>query len=300
MLEDILDQSKPFKINEQTSEYLSIVKSPHSGKGEKHHILPVSIWPEYETCEWNLVNLSYKNHYRVHCLLPDMLEGEARASMLYAWNMMSGRHADCVDPAESYERFRIELNEIIREANTGRKWTDEQVETKRKAMMGEANHQYGKTGEQSVWCGKVGPNKGRDWSEETRKIWCNQRKGSGNSMYGRKHTEETKRKQSEQKLGDKHWQYGKTTTDAQKAAAALTCANRKWGADEREKVAEARRIPIFFEGLVYKSAKDAADILGLVKSTVSRWAKIGKATKLPKNWKELDEYKNLTEYTPNQ
>lgn len=300
MLEEILNKLNPFKNNEQTKEYLDIIRSPHSGKGEKHHILPASIWPEYAVCDWNLVNLSYKNHYRVHCLLPDMLDGEARASMLYAWNMMSGRHADCIDPAESYERFRLELNEIIREANAGRVWTEDQIDARRKMMTGSGNHQYGKKAEQSVWFGKVGPNKGRDWSEETRKLWKEQRKGAGNGMYGRKHTESTKAKLSEQKIGDKHWQYGKTTTDAQKAAARVTCANRKWDAEEREKVAEARRIPILLDGLVYKSAKDAADVLGLVKSTVSRWVKIGKATKLPKNWKELEEYKNLTEYKHQQ
>lgn len=296
MLEDVL-KTNTFLDNEFTKEYLEIVNCSYSGKGEVHHILPRSIFPEYTNCDWNKVNLSYKDHYRVHCLLPNMVVGKARASMLYAWNIMSNRHQDAVDPAQSYEDFRKELNAIISEANTGRVASPESVEAARLRMLGENNHQFGKRGELSPNYGKIGPNKGRVWSEETLLKFSAANKGENNNMFGKKHTDETKRKISEANSGERSHQYGKTTTDKQKAAARLTCLTRERTAEEREKIAAARRIPVLIDGIVYISAKDAADYFGLAKTTVSSWTKTGKATKLPPNWKELPEYKDLPSIT---
>lgn len=300
MLKEVLNTLKPFLDNEQTEEYLSVVSKPFDGKGEKHHILPRSVFPEYAKCEWNLVNLSYKDHYRVHCLLPDMLSGKGRECMLYAWNMMSNRHRAAEDQYASYERFRVELNKIISEAQTGHEWDEDRKQQKRKEMSGSGNHQYGKKAEQSVWFGKVGPNKGRVWSEETRALWSSKRTGSGNVMYGKKHSDETKAKIAATRSGEKNPQYGKTTTDAQKQAAAETCRNRKWTYEERNKISEARRVPVLYEGIVYPSGQSLAKLLGVNKTTVSGWVVRGKAFKLPKNWKELQEYAHLTEYKDSQ
>ena len=91
MLQDKLNELRPFKDCEEANEYLKITSVPYYGRGEVHHILPEKLYPEYSNCKWNVVNLSYEDHYRVHELLPFMLEGKPRGSMLYAWNMMCGR-----------------------------------------------------------------------------------------------------------------------------------------------------------------------------------------------------------------
>lgn len=45
--------------------------------------------------------------------------------------------------------------------------------------------------------GRVGPNKGKTFSDETKQKMSEAQKGQNNSMYGQKHSEETRRKMSE-------------------------------------------------------------------------------------------------------
>jgi len=58
-------------------------------KTELHHILPKSIFPEFENLnihKWNGVNLTYESHYLAHCLL---IEGIDNYNMNSAWSIMN-------------------------------------------------------------------------------------------------------------------------------------------------------------------------------------------------------------------
>lgn len=49
--------------------YFSLIESSGpliKGKTESHHILPKSLFPEFKTSKWNLVNLSIENHIMAH------------------------------------------------------------------------------------------------------------------------------------------------------------------------------------------------------------------------------------------
>lgn len=90
-LAEALELHQPFLDNIHTEAYLRYISKPYNREGEKHHILPRSIFPQYKDCSWNIVNLSYENHYAVHSILPFMLEegSKERTKMLHAWRMMS-------------------------------------------------------------------------------------------------------------------------------------------------------------------------------------------------------------------
>ncbi len=48
---------------------------------EKHHILPKSIFPHFKNEKWNIVLLTPKEHFLVHCLLVKMTNGENKSKM---------------------------------------------------------------------------------------------------------------------------------------------------------------------------------------------------------------------------
>jgi len=59
---------------------------------ELHHILPVSLFPEYQDLKkykWNGTYLTYINHYKIHALLADMTNIE---SMISAWWGMNNKN----------------------------------------------------------------------------------------------------------------------------------------------------------------------------------------------------------------
>lgn len=73
---------------------------------EKHHILPKSIWPKYKKELWNIVKLSYQNHFRAHELLAQIVINKRHQfQMLKAWDMMAGRRG-AVHNKETYEHLK--------------------------------------------------------------------------------------------------------------------------------------------------------------------------------------------------
>lgn len=112
MLEEILKLYKPFIPCVETEDYLRIISEQKSSVGEKHHILPESIFPQFSKCDWNLVTLSPENHFRCHELLPAMLTGKNKSSMVYAWNMMRNRLGDLVD-ADRYAKLKAEYSKLL-------------------------------------------------------------------------------------------------------------------------------------------------------------------------------------------
>lgn len=99
---------------------------------EKHHILPKSIFPEYTKSEWNLVRLTYQNHYKAHEILAQICISEQHSiSMLHAWNIIAHK---------AYAKIDAITYSILREnrvnALTGKKQSQEHVDRRTSKLIG--------------------------------------------------------------------------------------------------------------------------------------------------------------------
>jgi hypothetical protein len=173
-----------FLDNKYTRWYYAIIEkraiTERRLKGEVHHILPKSLGGDDDP--QNLVKLSGHDHAWCHWLLTKMTEGEDRAKMIYAFNMMSvaGEHMKREKSyaiVRAYEKNRLEWSKTHSEKmrgkepwNKGKKLDDEK---------------YKKAG----W-----KNKGRVRTQEAIDK-CRLK------VIGRKDTEETKLKKRESMLG---------------------------------------------------------------------------------------------------
>lgn len=92
---------------------------------ESHHILPKSLFPEYEYDKDNLIELSAMNHYKAHVLLAEAYGG----GMLYALRMMDSRYNDNDIPEINYSILREEFSKhhsnIMKEV-----WSDKEFSIK--------------------------------------------------------------------------------------------------------------------------------------------------------------------------
>ena len=108
-----------FKDNKYSQVYYSIVERAKSreknGYTETHHILPRSMGGSDE--DSNLVNLTAREHFICHLLLPKMTEGENYYKMIYAYVMMSGRK---IYGSRKYEFYRKECARINSELRSGK------------------------------------------------------------------------------------------------------------------------------------------------------------------------------------
>lgn len=101
--------------------YLEFIKLKQKNlkNGERHHILPRCLFPEYKSfkeCPWNIINLRSGDHFIAHYLLYKAFP--ERWDIALAWNMMlKGRDISEIDIekyAEDYERARIKINEYLK------------------------------------------------------------------------------------------------------------------------------------------------------------------------------------------
>lgn len=102
---------------EWVDEYLSIcsASSITDNYSENHHILPRSLFPQYEFCDWNIVRLEYSIHREAHRLLAK----SGKLAMIRAYNfMMSGRDTN-INPAKLPE-----VRQKISKSKTGKSRPD--------------------------------------------------------------------------------------------------------------------------------------------------------------------------------
>jgi len=100
----------------------------YSGTFEKHHILPVALFPEYKKSSWNIVSIDARVHYIAHYMLAKIFGGK----MWFAFNNM--RRIFRLDvhrnPGKSsnmlYSYARKYLAEELRKINLGRKFDESQ------------------------------------------------------------------------------------------------------------------------------------------------------------------------------
>lgn len=163
-----------FKENKYSQIYYSIIERAKSrekiGYTETHHILPRSMGGTDEP--FNLVELTAREHYVCHLLLPKMTEDENRYKMIYAYTIMSGRK---IYGSRKYAFYREEYAKINSQMRSG-----------------EGNGMWGvdRSGEKNTFYGKR-------HSEETKRKISEKKKGQRKGIKRPPFTEEWKKKISQ-------------------------------------------------------------------------------------------------------
>jgi hypothetical protein len=107
-----------FKENKYSQCYYNIIERAKSrekiGYTETHHILPRSMGGSNDSS--NLVELTAREHYICHLLLPKMTDGKNHYKMIYAYTIMSGRK---IYGARKYAFYREEYAKINSELRSG-------------------------------------------------------------------------------------------------------------------------------------------------------------------------------------
>jgi hypothetical protein len=137
---------------------------------EKHHILPRSLFPEFIKAKWNIVKLTYKDHYRAHEILPFIcIQKHHIAKMSYAWAITCHtKDTSKFIDARLYEQLKI-LQKTPKSKETRAKISA--------SCTGELNHNYNKK-----------------MSKETRSKMSASKDGEKHNMYGIPKSEKTRSK----------------------------------------------------------------------------------------------------------
>lgn len=306
MLDKILNESDPFLDTQETSEYLAIIRSPYSGVGEKHHILPVSIFPEYSKEPWNIVNLSYAEHYRCHELLPFMVDGRARISMQYAWNHMASRLRGVKVDAAAYAQLKSEFSKTVSKQFKGCKcpWTTERLLKDNPSKLDSVKQKkaakweiYWANPDNIKFRAENNPNKGKKFPERGAAISA-AKKGRPSGTKGLKRSSEYV---TNNLLGEKNPMARAvicdglrfpTATDAGAHFGYTKQAVMYWikkGRFHYEGDAPKEYVPTDFrtsrisvDGVEFATMSEAAKHFEVTTATLRNWIKSGKATKLPK------------------
>lgn len=109
-----------FISNKYTALYFKIIENarqnPYHGFTESHHIIPKALGGDNSVD--NLVDLSAKEHWRVHKLLPKMTTGDAKRKMLYAFGMFRvDKTGNRILTAKQYEESRMAFVEAHSKRN---------------------------------------------------------------------------------------------------------------------------------------------------------------------------------------
>ena len=260
----------------ETGKHRGLDKSKLTGYYEKHHIIPKCLGGLDE--DSNYVLLTYQEHVRAHYLLANLYPGNEKIA--YAYYMICNSSGlissskltkDEILKYTTYilteeelvmlENSRKIVSESISKRFSGVKKTEEHRKNISKSKLGKNNPMYGKhlTEEAKKHLSEI--NKGKTVSESTRKKLSEINKG-------RKHTEETKRKISERQLGVKRGPHSEE--HRRKIAQANTGKTHSEDTKKKLSLHFSKKV-IGPDGTIYASKTDCAKILGIGKTTLSRW-----------------------------
>jgi hypothetical protein len=172
-----------FKTNKYSQIYFNIVNKAKSrklaGYTETHHILPRSLGGTNDS--ENLVELTAREHYICHLLLPKITTGESRYKMIYAYIIMSGRK---IYGSRKYAFYREEHAKINSELRSG---------------SGNGMWGVNRSGDKNTFYGKK-------HSEETKRKISEKKKGQGKGIKKSPFTEEHRKNisNSQKKIAKKY------------------------------------------------------------------------------------------------
>lgn len=177
--------------------------SAHLSSGtysELHHVLPKSIWPEYEACNWNIVKLTARQHYIAHFILSKAFTGKPGLQMNCAFGMMSTAN-------EHQSRVTSVLYKLSKQRR---------ADTWAEFFSGSNNPFFGKTHSPETIEKIRAANLGKPQSDETKEK-------RASKLRGLKRSEEFKQRLSAANKGNKN-SLGSKRTDESKAL--LSAANK--------------------------------------------------------------------------
>lgn len=153
---------------------------------EKHHIIPRSLGGSNDAT--NLVELTAREHFVCHLLLPKMTSGSNKTKMIYAsWclSMLVNRQKQFAIKSRTYSNIKSAMSTIRKSStpwNKGKrgiyKQSVESNQKRSKSLQGRPSINKGKFGEESTF-------------------------------YGKKHSDDSKKKISAAKKGQIPWNKGK-------------------------------------------------------------------------------------------
>ena len=161
----------------------------NSNYTEKHHILPVSLFPEFKKDQNNIVLLSARQHFLAHWMLAKLTNSP---KMWFAFNQMRRIGINSV----LYEYARKEISKVISQSNTGKVRSSEHIDAIKRSLKG-------KRPAKNIETGFI------TWEDKTDPRW-----GSGllvSPRQGYKHSEKTKNKIKYSHKGKKLYQNHKGT-----------------------------------------------------------------------------------------
>ena len=120
-------------------------------------------------------------------------------------------------------------------------------------------------------------NKGYKWSESSKQKLSNTVKGRSGYWLGKSRSEETKLKIKQSRSGKycgvSNPSYGIKRSEEFKEKLRKANLGKKWSTEVKTKIGKSHCIPIIIKGVRYESSKQAAKILNVSASTLSRWLK---------------------------
>lgn len=104
------------------------INNSYNNLGDKHHILPKSLYPEFIKNKDNIVKIPHKAHFICHLLLTRMFNNKIN-SLLFAFNTMKNTRGGESISGRKYEEERIKLSQILRE-NSKKMWDNPEIRNK--------------------------------------------------------------------------------------------------------------------------------------------------------------------------
>lgn len=173
-----------FVDNELTEKYFQLCSISYDGEGENHHILPKSMWPEFIDSKWNLVRLSYQDHYNAHEMLAKIcIRNEDELKMLKAWSFTCHTKEGLFVDADEYAILRVRRNLLLSQS-----------------MKGNKSHRYGTKHSDETKNKMSEKAKSRTHTEETKRKISLLKSGENNPVYGKRRSREFCEKISEVRL----------------------------------------------------------------------------------------------------
>lgn len=195
-----------------------------------HHILPQCTHKEFEFEDWNIVNLTPREHLYAHYLLGKAYGGK----LLYAFKMMANLHKNEEYNLEDVLNKYQALMELAYSEHSDR-------------MKGSGNPMHG-----SARFGSLNPMYGKKHSEEAKLAVSIKNKefyskeenrlyGERNGMYGKTHTEEVRKAISERFKGEKNHNYGKPKPDHIRKAISESSMGKIITQEHRDNISKANK-----------------------------------------------------------